>query len=154
MSVVRLTCNSWSVKDENRDVLSQIWPELKDNTDRYLSLEDVLIEIDDLPSEIFASDGVKIKPVRKVRFENFNAPNLNDIKDIGAVKEFVKTVNQIVMPGYELLGYGQIIVLDDCCTDVVQSHLDDGWRIIAVMPQPDSRRPDYILVRKGVRKDD
>lgn len=33
----------------------------------------------------------------------------------------------------------------DCCTEELQDWLDRGWRIIAVCPQPDQRRPDYIL---------
>jgi hypothetical protein len=38
-------------------------------------------------------------------------------------------------------------VLEDCCTEDLQGWLDDGWRILAICPQPDQRRPDYILGR-------
>ena len=36
----------------------------------------------------------------------------------------------------------------DGCTELLQRHLNEGWRIIAICPQPDQRRPDYILGMK------
>lgn len=36
-------------------------------------------------------------------------------------------------------------LLENACTDEVQGRLAEGWRIIAVCPQPDQRRPDYVL---------
>lgn len=39
------------------------------------------------------------------------------------------------------------MLLEDACTDVLQRHISQGWRIISVQPQPDKRRPDYILGR-------
>jgi hypothetical protein len=38
-------------------------------------------------------------------------------------------------------------LLDDACTDNLQAHLNEGWRIIAVCPPDAKRRPDYILGR-------
>lgn len=35
-------------------------------------------------------------------------------------------------------------LLEDCCTDMLQEHLNEGWSILAVCPQA-SRRPDYVL---------
>lgn len=34
---------------------------------------------------------------------------------------------------------------EDCCTDRLQGFLDDGWRLLAVCPPNDARRPTYIL---------
>lgn len=36
-------------------------------------------------------------------------------------------------------------VCEDFCTVALQHELDNGWRIIAVCPPNDRRRPDYIL---------
>lgn len=51
----------------------------------------------------------------------------------------------------------QIVLLDDCCSDILQSYLAKGWRIISVCPQPNQRRPDYILGmvvdEKDIKKD-
>lgn len=54
---------------------------------------------------------------------------------------------EVHMPGNMLATYNQVQLLEDSCTDVLQTALSAGWRIIAVCPQPDSRRPDYIMGR-------
>ena len=46
-----------------------------------------------------------------------------------------------------IVTYNELLLREDCCTDVLQTELNRGWRIIAVCVQPDQRRPDYILGR-------
>lgn len=46
-----------------------------------------------------------------------------------------------------MVTYNDLCLKEDCCTDALQSELNNGWRIIAVCVQPDQRRPDYILGR-------
>jgi len=43
--------------------------------------------------------------------------------------------------------YNDLMLKENVCTDVLQTELNNGWRIIAVCVQPDQRRPDYILGR-------
>ncbi len=50
--------------------------------------------------------------------------------------------------GNALTEYNQLMLCEDICTDELQGKLRDGWRIMAVCPQPDQRRPDYILGKK------
>lgn len=50
-------------------------------------------------------------------------------------------------PGPSLLNVDETLLMEDACTSALQENLDNGWRIIAVCPQP-QRRPDYILGRK------
>lgn len=50
-------------------------------------------------------------------------------------------------PNNALLAVAETKLLQDSCTDVLQEELAAGWRILAVQPQPDQRRPDYILGR-------
>lgn len=52
-----------------------------------------------------------------------------------------------VQPSEGLLNIRRAQVLEDCCTDVLQRQLDDGWVILAIQPQPNQRRPDYVLGR-------
>lgn len=52
---------------------------------------------------------------------------------------------QVHLPGIGLLAINDVKLLEDCCTDALQKHLEDGWRIIAACPQTNQRRPDYIL---------
>jgi len=54
---------------------------------------------------------------------------------------------EVHMPGQALSLYNEIMLLEDACCDALQDNLDNGWRIIASCPQPDSRRPDHILGR-------
>ena len=54
---------------------------------------------------------------------------------------------EVHMPGMAMAMYNEMLLLEDCCTDVLQSKLNSGWRIIAACPQPDRRRPDYIMGR-------
>ncbi len=62
----------------------------------------------------------------------------------------VETLNQkcdVHIGGGLLLTINETLLLEDACTDRLQSELNSGWRMIAVSVQPDSRRPDYILGR-------
>lgn len=54
---------------------------------------------------------------------------------------------EVHMPNQALSLYNEMLLLEDACTDELQSRLNSGYRIIAACPQPDQRRPDYILGR-------
>lgn len=54
---------------------------------------------------------------------------------------------EVHMPGHGLSLYNEMRLLEDSCTDEIQSSLNSGWRIVAACPQPEQRRPDYILGR-------
>lgn len=51
------------------------------------------------------------------------------------------------MPGNALMSFNVTMLMENSCTDELQAQMDKGWRIIAACPQPDQRRPDYILGR-------
>lgn len=57
------------------------------------------------------------------------------------------------MPGNMMASYNELMLVEDSCSDVIQTHLSSGWRLVAVCPQPDQRRPDYILGRFNPTKD-
>lgn len=67
-------------------------------------------------------------------------------KSANNIDQYNAKVN-VHMPGQALSTYNQTMLLQDSCTDNLQYELDKGWRIIACCPQPDQRRPDYILGR-------
>ena len=57
-------------------------------------------------------------------------------------------VNQkvnVAVPGFGLMAIRQVDCRYDLCTDELRRMLDDGWQILAICPQPDQRRPDYVL---------
>lgn len=53
----------------------------------------------------------------------------------------------IAIPNIGLLSLNEVTWLEDACTRDLQTHLDEGWRILAVCPPNGTRRPDYILGR-------
>jgi hypothetical protein len=56
----------------------------------------------------------------------------------------------IHIPSPELSYFNKVDWLEDSCTNELQKMLDDGWRIIAVIPRPGQRRPDYILGKRTI----
>lgn len=52
------------------------------------------------------------------------------------------------VPGLGMLLIDEVMVRIDYCTEALQDDLDNGWRVLAICPQPDQRRPDYILGRQ------
>lgn len=54
---------------------------------------------------------------------------------------------EVHMPGNMMAMYNQVLLLENSCTDSLQCALNAGWRLIAACPQPDQRRPDYVLGR-------
>lgn len=61
-------------------------------------------------------------------------------------QQFNEKVN-IHVSDIGLLKINEVIVMTNACTEDLQDNLNDGWHIIAVCPQPDQRRPDYVLGR-------
>lgn len=59
---------------------------------------------------------------------------------------FNQKVN-VTVPGLGLLLLDEVTCLTDLCSDALNDQLKQGWRIVAVCPQPDQRRPDYVLGR-------
>lgn len=51
------------------------------------------------------------------------------------------------VPNIGLLMMSEVEVHNDMCSDQLQRELDEGWRILAICPQPNQRRPDYVLGR-------
>ena len=58
---------------------------------------------------------------------------------------------QIAVPDLPLMYIDEVMVLTDCCTDELQSMLNDGWRILAVCPPNSTRRPDYVVGRRKTK---
>lgn len=59
----------------------------------------------------------------------------------------------IAIPAIGLLCMDEVMLLDDACTDSLNSYLKEGWRMVAVCPPDAQRRPDYILGRSPDMRD-
>lgn len=82
-----------------------------------------------------------VKMKQKAGYEPRQRPTFENFQTGQAV--------QISIPDIGLLHVNEVMVLDDICTDVLQEHLNEGWRILAVCPPNAARRPDYILGRSS-----
>jgi hypothetical protein len=69
-----------------------------------------------------------------------------DTDTAARVPAFNHRVN-VTVPGLGLLLLNEVQAATDICTDSLNDMLKEGWRIVAVCPQPDQRRPDYVLGR-------
>jgi hypothetical protein len=92
------------------------------------------------------------------------------LKSIGAVRPFVDRYwnrhgsghspgdyvgeVHVHVPSLGLLEMTEVDNIDDACTDELRRRLEDGWRILAIIPQPSQRRPDYILGRSRRSRDE
>ena len=61
-------------------------------------------------------------------------------------QDFNQKVN-VHVPNLGLMNVSEVEICEDFCTHALQDKLDNGWRILAICPQPDQRRPDYVLGR-------
>jgi len=55
------------------------------------------------------------------------------------------SIINLTIPNAALFAVRTLMVIENECTNRVQQLLDEGWRIVAVCPPNDTRRPDYIL---------
>jgi hypothetical protein len=62
---------------------------------------------------------------------------------------YVNNRVDVHVPGNALLLIDQVKVCENMCTDALAAELEAGWRIVAACPQPDQRRPDYVLGRRS-----
>lgn len=56
-------------------------------------------------------------------------------------------ITNVSVANHNLFCVDEVTFLEDCCTNEIQKMLDKGWRLLAVCPSNDARRPDYILGR-------
>lgn len=90
----------------------------------------LLMDGDEL--EAWADAGIKVE-VSRIKGLASNA------------RELQSTIFQVSVANVGLMQVQCVEVIEDACTDEIQRWLDKGWRIIAVCPPNDSRRPSYIM---------
>jgi hypothetical protein len=100
--------------------------------------------------------GVELAPPTEVLNPSLNGslPFIKAVEKLEKIIDGVETKDDVYnnrcevhMPGQALSTYNETLLLEDACTDALQEELRKGWSIIAACPQPDQRRPDYILGR-------
>lgn len=84
------------------------------------------------------------EPVRSLKFVKNNGDSFRG-EDLATAM----VTQQVHLPGNELLKLSKVEVREDYCTESLQDDLNDGWRIVAVIPRAGQRRPDYVLGKVG-----
>lgn len=100
--------------------------------------EDVVIDMSS-DAALLSTFGIKFEVQRIKNSYHRNGP---------AISPGTNSVTyNFALPNIGLLAIDEVTWLNDACTEELQRHLDDKWRIIAVCPPNGARRPDYILGR-------
>lgn len=98
--------------------------------------------IDHVPIEILNSSNAEIEFFKPLVAFVSNTVDRHSPADL---KDSCKGAVTIHLPSNELMQINDVFFQENCCTDQLQLNLDDGYRIIACIPRPGQRRPDYIL---------
>lgn len=78
--------------------------------------------------------------IKRVRGLHYSAP-----PGVPAAKAGDTVIYNVSVPNVGLLAVQAVEWMEDCCTEELQRVLDAGWRILAVCPPNDARRPTYIV---------
>lgn len=148
--IVQVKVNSWSLKkiaQEKYSLLRKAFPDLnEEQKENYRDIE-AAVDLEEFLAFDIEPSNVEIKPVARLSLPEDKFQDLRKAKTAKEISSAVTTVN-VTLPGYELPLYTHVDWREDCCTQEIQDLLKDGWRILAILPQPNQRRPDYILGRK------
>lgn len=94
-----------------------------------------------------------IEPSNRIELQGLSDPNpivelTNRVEDLLAEVRRRGPFNEKVgvqVPGNNLLEIRSTKAVTNCCSDELSGYLEEGWVIVAACPQPDQRRPDYVL---------
>jgi hypothetical protein len=106
--------------------------------ENYTDFEGFINDVEALPGEIM--EFAKFSPVPALKLVQDNGDSCRGLKLTQAMQ-----AHQVHLPGNELLKLTLVEVREDCCTEALQDDLNEGWRIVAVIPRAGQRRPDYVL---------
>ncbi|WP_214771394.1 hypothetical protein [Exiguobacterium sp. s133] len=114
-------------------------------------LADVSLLMKEFPNVQFSMKGIP-KSVSNSELDVMNMMQEMAEKIEEATSRFDKQVEfnqrcEVHVPNLGLLNVNNLAYATDYCTESLQERLQEGYRILAVCPQPDQRRPDYILGR-------
>ena len=161
---------AWLIRDEEGKLRQLSWREsfdeeyVKERSDEYKLVEKsgyVQLDSDDFyladlnkvmeeyPSLEYTVKGLP-KAIQSESTDMIHQMNLIAEKIEDAKNKFTESVQfnqrcEVHVPNLGLLNINKLAYATDYCTENLQELLLMGWRIIAVCPQPDQRRPDYIL---------
>jgi hypothetical protein len=88
-----------------------------------------------------AGFAIEIKKLRGVTYPVTPADAVRDaLRGAGG-----PTIINVSVSNVGLYDVQSVMYEENCCTDALQVFLNEGWRLLAVCPPNDARRPTYIL---------
>lgn len=94
--------------------------------------------------EELQADGWNVH-ITKVKGLSYDKDFDNRIYNSTESPKTITNITQVTVANEKLLTITEVTWLEDACTQELQGRLNEGWRILAVCPSNDQRRPDYIL---------
>lgn len=89
---------------------------------------------------------IEVSKVRGLHYNQSLPQTAQEVLNtIEAMNKLARPIINVSVPNVGLMDVRQVHWLEDCCTQLLQRYLDAGWRIVAVCPPNDSRRPTYIV---------
>jgi hypothetical protein len=150
----------WTSDDEEkskqvakrRAALDAAGIEVTETDSALASMPKFIVTESQLAALLLAGEEAKVE--REVKLTDSTQDMLDAMRQVATKLEAMKGGGDqfnarcdVHMPGNALMSFNVTMLLESSCTDELQAQLDKGWRIIAACPQPDQRRPDYILGR-------
>ena len=79
------------------------------------------------------------------RIRGMPADALPDVAKVPGFETAQTLIVNVSVPNAALFAVQKITWVEDACTENIQSMLNNSWRIVAVIPANDCRRPTYIM---------
>lgn len=102
---------------------------------------------------LLTKHGIEVRISRVRGILALSLPDITKLNIPVPTAEQSQIVN-ITIPNAGLFSVRTVRVVDDSCTDLLQRWLDDDWRIVAVCPPNDTRRPTYIVGHADIGRKD
>lgn len=141
-----------ALDEEKLAIVQSIFPKAHKSGEYLFECEGV-VDVAEL-MEVCERTGLKatIKPHKGSAFHLQREGLLERISKLESdgqlVKDWMKqgdTIVQVHAPNLALLSMNCVDLLENACTEELQTRLTEGWRILAVCPPFDERRPTYII---------
>jgi len=154
--IARISIDGWKIREkmkaapEKYSRLREILPDVPEDPAQLYDF-DAIVDVESVLPELMA---LGIEPTIKA-FKNGMFLGLTEkIRHLEDSQKLLRQqiyqdgiVAQVHIPNVGMYLINEVDVLEDACTRTLQSHLDDGWRILCVCPPNGQRRPDYIIGR-------
>lgn len=162
MTVFQIDINSYGASLKPKDATDEQWAIIS----KILNLEDKyrtgdywyshgkeMVDEHELATLVNMGLDVKIRKVKGLAYDQEFAKLMSSF-NYGGTEQRANVTPTILQPIYQvsvsnvgLFDVDEIDYHEDACTDAISALLKEGWRLIAVCPPNDSRRPTYIMGR-------